>query len=249
MNCCLASSVRIGFTLFAYPMNLRSSSASISGLMMLIAASTSWLGIPEEASSPAKCDWSMCFAMPVSVFSFGTSVNTKIRSKRERRVGCMLICSAIDSYGSNLPYRGFAAPSRAQRLLRFAIIPAFATLTVCCSIASCREDLSSDRILSISTAAIPWSASTSAPASRVHLPSPNSSFIAVAVNPADVELLPLAYMPLGASWTTYRSSCDLPMPGSPTRRMWISPRMCEPSGSFFGTPENSWSAIASLTPS
>ena len=77
----------------------------------------------------------------------------------------------------------------------------------CCSIASCSASRSSLRILSISsTAAIPLSASTRAPASNVHRPSPNSSLTAAAVSPAAELLLPPVYKPRGAKFTKYVSN-------------------------------------------
>ena len=47
--------------------------------------------------------------------------------------------------------------------------------------------------------AIPISAKTNAPASKVHWPSPNSSLTAAAVKPAADDALPEAYMLLGAN--------------------------------------------------
>ena len=143
-------------------------------------------------SSPMLCVLRMCSAMARSLLGSGWSAMMKIRSNRERSVGGILIWSAMSPYMSNLPYFGFAAPRRAQRDLSVAVMPAFATLIDCCSIASCRALRSSFCILSISsTAATPISASTSAPASSVQRPSPNSSLTAVAVSPADVEDCPL----------------------------------------------------------
>src|SRR2546421_6319273 len=61
-------------------------------------------------------------------------------------------------------------------------MPAFATLILCCSIASWIADRSCGFIFSISSiAANPRSARTRAPASKVHRPSPNSSRTAAAV--------------------------------------------------------------------
>ncbi len=72
-------------------------------------------------------------------------------------------------------------------------------LIVCCSMASCIEDLSSSDILSISSIqAIPPDARTRVPASRLHLPSPNSSLTAAAVNPAADVDFPVAMTPRGA---------------------------------------------------
>ena len=106
-------------------------------------------------------------------------------SNLDKSAGEMFICSGIGEYSSNLPYFGFAAPSKAHLDCRVAVIPAFAILMLCCSIASCIEERSCDVILSNSSMqAIPLSANTKAPASSVQRPSPNSSRTAAAVNPA-----------------------------------------------------------------
>ena len=95
-------------------------------------------------------------------------------------------------------------------------MPALAMLMVCCSIASCIDDLSSSDILSISSIqAIPPEARTKVPASKVHRPSPNSSLTAAAVKPAAVVDFPAAMTPRGAILAAERSNCDLAKPGSP----------------------------------
>jgi hypothetical protein len=50
------------------------------------------------------------------------------------------------------------------------------------------------------------------------------TLVTYAVNPTADEPLPEVYMPLGAILCTYCSSCDLLVPGSPTRRTLISLR-------------------------
>ena len=95
--------------------------------------------------------------------------------------------------------------------------------------------------------ASPLSASTRAPASSVHLPSPNSSLTAAAVSPAADDDLPDVYIPLGASVDMYRSICDFAVPGSPIIAMCMSPRMCVPSSISFETPPNSCSASPSFS--
>jgi len=105
----------------------------------------------------------------------------------------MLIWEARASASSKRPSLGFAAPSMEQRHCREAVMPALATLTRCDSIASCMAERSCSVILSSSSiAASPLSARTSAPASRVHRPSPNSSLTAAAVlctrNPLAMKL-------------------------------------------------------------
>ena len=93
-------------------------------------------------------------------------------------------------------------------------------LIVCCSIASCIEERSSSDILSISSIqAIPPDAKTSVPASKLHLPSPNSSLTAAAVNPAAEVDFPVAITPLGAILEAERSNWDLARPGSPIINM------------------------------
>ena len=100
------------------------------------------------------------------------------------------ICSASTLNLSNLPNLGFAAARTEHLEFNVAMIPAFAILTVCCSNASWSADLSSALILSnSSTHTLPWSPSTSAPASRDHPPS--SSLTAAAVKPAPLVPLPL----------------------------------------------------------
>ena len=82
--------------------------------------------------------------------------------------------------------------------------------------ASCIDERSSSDILSISSIqAIPPEARTKVPASRLHLPSPNSSLTAAAVRPAAEVDFPVAIIPLGAILAAERSSCDLARPGSP----------------------------------
>ena len=116
---------------------------------------------------------------------------------------------------------------------------------VCCSIASCIEDLSSSDILSISSMhAIPPEASTKVPASRVHLPSPNSSLTAAAVSPAAEVDFPVAITPRGAILAADLSNCDFARPGSPIINMCMSPRILVPSGNSLSTPPNCCNAKA-----
>ena len=62
---------------------------------------------------------------------------------------------------------------------------------------------------------MPPEASTKVPASRLHLPSPNSSLTAAAVKPAADVDLPVAITPLGAILDADLNNCDLARPGSP----------------------------------
>src|SRR5579875_2132311 len=76
--------------------------------------------------------------------------------------------------------QGFAASTIEVLALRVATIPPLATLTVCCSITSCRTPLSSGLILSNSSMhATPRTARTTAPASSII--SPLFSFTTAAV--------------------------------------------------------------------
>ena len=137
-----------------------------------------------------------------------------------------------------------AAASRLVRAFSVATMPPLATLTVCCSMASCMATRSSGLILSISSMqATPLSARTRAPASR-DMPPPRSRSTA-AVNPAAVVPRPDVYSPRGAMRDTYWSSCDLAVPGSPMSRAFMSPRIVM-SGSCFVTPPNSRYIMASL---
>mmetsp|Transcript_71318 Transcript_71318/g.195463 ORF Transcript_71318/g.195463 Transcript_71318/m.195463 type:complete len:222 (+) Transcript_71318:975-1640(+) len=91
----------------------------------------------------------------------------------------------------------------------------------------------------------PPSASTSAPASSIH--SPPASRTAVHVSPADVEPMPVVSTARGLSLAAYRSTCDLPVPASPTSSMCDSPRTFMPVASVWPTPPSSVSAMPSLT--
>ena len=51
----------------------------------------------------------------------------------------------------------------------------------------------------------------------------------------------------GESLAAWRSTCDLPVPGSPTRSMCDSPRTLSPEGSACATPPTSVHSIASFT--
>ena len=101
---------------------------------------------------------------------------------------------------------------------KVATIPALAILTVCCSIASCRADLSEVSILSNSSiAATPPFANTIAPASRFIWPV-SVSLITAAVKPTAEEPLPEVYSPRGDTSIALFRISDLPVPGSPTNR-------------------------------
>ena len=132
------------------------------------------------------------------------SLNSQIRSNLDasgasRSVSandCIML--ALPPLYSNRPLFGLAAAKTAQRELRVAVIPPFATLTFCCSIAGCIALLSCFPILSNSSiAANPRSERGRTPASNANLPSENPSFTAAAVSPADVTEPPEANFPRG----------------------------------------------------
>ena len=153
--------------------------------------------------------------------------------------------SATVRLGSYLPKDGFAAARTAVLAFNVATMPPFATETVCCSMASWMATRSSGRILSISSMqAMPLSARTNAPASKLMLP-PFSRTTA-AVKPAAVVPLPEVYKPLGAILATYWSNCDLAVPGSPMSSAFISP-LTFTSGRVLETPPKSRYMMASLT--
>ena len=111
-----------------------------------------------------------------------TSCRTKMRSKREEgwrhvdllRDGEMRIKPTLLQ---------LAAPRRANQT-EGGCDTGLAIDTLCCSIASCSPGGLCHSFCQASTAAIPVSASTSAPASSIQRPSLNSSFTAAAVRPA-----------------------------------------------------------------
>ena len=62
---------------------------------------------------------------------------------------------------------------------------------------------------------------------------------AAAVNPAADDAFPDANTLRGASLDIYDNICDFAVPGSPTSKAWISPRVRVPSGISFAIPPNS----------
>ncbi len=141
--------------------------------------------------------------MAVSSSVFGTSVITQMTSNREISGGARLICAVkgTSEIGWKRPAFGFAAANTAHRVCRLALMPALAMEMRCCSIASCMLDRSLSFILSNSSmAASPRSASTKAPASRVHRPSALASCTAAAVSPAAEADMPDVKRPRGESW-------------------------------------------------
>ena len=96
-----------------------------------------------------------------------------------------------------------------------------------------------------STQQSPPSARTRAPASSIH--SPLASLTAVHVSPAAVEPMPVVSTERGDSLAAYRSTCDLPVPASPTSSMCDSPRTFMPDRSVWLTPPRRVSRVASFT--
>mmetsp|Transcript_45259 Transcript_45259/g.96293 ORF Transcript_45259/g.96293 Transcript_45259/m.96293 type:complete len:215 (-) Transcript_45259:1187-1831(-) len=120
---------------------------------------------------------------------------------------------------------GLAEARMEVRALRVAMIPALAMETVCCSIASWRMARVVPDILSNSSMQqMPRSDSTSAPLSMTSS-LVSGSLATDAVSPTADEPFPEVYTPLGDSLWTYPRSWDLDVPGSPTRRMLMSPRL------------------------
>jgi hypothetical protein len=60
----------------------------------------------------------------------------QIKSKRDNRVGGKLTFWTIGNFGFHFEWIGFAAARMDARAFNVAIIPAFATETVCCSYAN-----------------------------------------------------------------------------------------------------------------
>jgi hypothetical protein len=90
-----------------------------------------------------------------------------MRSNLERRVGGSFIFYTTESFVLYFDSTGFAAARIAVLALSVQIIPAFATDTVCYSMASCKMFLVPSSILSNSSMQqIPLSDRTSAPLSR-----------------------------------------------------------------------------------
>eukprot|EP01139_Manchomonas_bermudensis_P009913 Amastigsp_a339685_11.p3 type:complete len:141 gc:universal Amastigsp_a339685_11:833-1255(+) len=134
----------------------------------------------------------------------------------------------------------------AQRAWSVVTMPALEMEMVCCSMASWIETRSWSLILSNSSMRQhPWSASTSAPPSRVH------SFVTgsrrtAAVRPTADAPWPVVNTARCAVFSTYLRNCDLATPGSPMMSTLMSPRMrCRAIS--LASPPNIASAIAVLT--
>ena len=105
---------------------------------------------------------------------------------------------------------------------REATRPALATETSCCSITSRRLWWSAPILSNSSTQQTPWSAITTAPASRQNSPVP-PSLPTDAVSPVEVLMFPVTYTPRCDALHTALSIWLFPIPGSPTIRTWASP--------------------------
>ena len=87
-----------------------------------------------------------------------------MRSKRDNKVGDKLMFSTIDNFGLYRDSMGFADAKTEVLAFKVAMIPALATETVCCSMASCKMDRAESDILSNSSMQqTPRSDNTSAP--------------------------------------------------------------------------------------
>merc|ERR1719499_2648766 len=130
--------------------------------------------------------------------------------------------STTDSFGSYADSFGLADAKIDVRAFSEQTMPAFATLTVCCSIASCKIARALSSILSNSSMQqSPRSESTRAPLSNTKSPVAGSLLIE-AVKPTALLPLPEVYTPRGASLKAYCSSCDLAVDGSPQSKELIS---------------------------
>lgn len=131
--------------------------------------------------------------------------------------------STTESFGLYFDSMGFAAAKIAVRALRVQMMPALATDTVCCSIASCSMLRVFSSILSNSSMQqIPRSDRTKAPLSSM-ISFVSGSLVMYTVKPTAELPFPDVYIPRGANlWTNYRS-CDFAVDGSPQSKTFISP--------------------------
>mmetsp|Transcript_10812 Transcript_10812/g.19231 ORF Transcript_10812/g.19231 Transcript_10812/m.19231 type:complete len:247 (-) Transcript_10812:659-1399(-) len=122
-------------------------------------------------------------------------------------------------------------------------MPALAIVTLPCSMASCMATLSMSDILSNSSMhTIPRSPRTMAPADNVLSPL-SLSTVTAAVRPTPLDPRPVVLSANGAMFRTNRSSWDLAVEGSPTKRMFMSPRI-RVCSSFRSSPPSSIKRIA-----
>jgi len=111
--------------------------------------------------------------------------------------------STTDNFGSYFEFTGFAAARIAVLAFKVQIIPALATDTVYCSIASCNITLVLSSILSNSSMQqIPLSERTNAPLSNT-ISLVSGSFVMYTVRPTAELPFPEVYIPLGAILCTY----------------------------------------------
>ena len=121
-------------------------------------------------------------------------------------MGGSLILSTTDMLGLYLELTGFAAARMAVLAFREHIIPALATETVCCSIASWRITRVFSSILSNSSMQqIPLSDRTKAPLSNT-ISLVSGSRVTYTVSPTADDPFPEVKIPLGAILWTYWSS-------------------------------------------
>mmetsp|Transcript_3541 Transcript_3541/g.9728 ORF Transcript_3541/g.9728 Transcript_3541/m.9728 type:complete len:225 (+) Transcript_3541:475-1149(+) len=175
-----------------------------------------------------------------------SSRSTARMSKRLRMGSVRFTFCAKVRCGSYLPSAGFATATTEHRAFNVATMPALETEMVCCSMASCRDVRSLSFILSNSSMRhMPSSARTMAPPSKPQ--SPFSSLVTAAVRPTALAPLPVVYTARGKVASMYFRNCDFARPGSPTKRVLMSPRMrCLP-GVIFCWPPIMLNAMAVLT--
>ena len=146
-----------------------------------------------------------------------------------------------------LPLTGLAAAMTAQRALSVVTMPALLMEMDCCSMASWMLVRSASFILSNSSMQhTPWSASTSAPPSNTHS-RVSMSLCTDAVSPTALAPLPVVYTERCDVASTYLRNCDLAVPGSPSTRTLMSPRMRWPLSNSLGEPPNMDRASDALT--
>lgn len=170
-----------------------------------------------------------------------------MQSNLDKIVVCKSICYEICILSLYLPKIGFAAANTEVLEFNLVVMPAFAMLIVCCSIASWIATLSAGFILSNSSIhTIPPSAKTRAPPSIWNYPVEGSLFI-LAVKPAAEEPFPLVYTAMEAVCSTNLRNWDLAVEGSPMSKTLISPLRMVLSGRCLRDPPKSIHAMTFLT--
>merc|ERR1719401_454558 len=165
-----------------------------------------------------------CSASWRSISAFLLSNINQMRSNLVIKFFGKLMLSTTDFFGSYDESFGFADARMDVRAFKEQTMPAFATLTVCCSIASWRIARAFSSILSNSSMQhIPLSANTRAPLSSTRS-LVTGSLLIEAVRPTALLPLPEVYIARGASLYAYCSNCDFAVDGSPQSNEFISGR-------------------------